>query len=106
MDSIHVPTGKMQLMVTGAEKACGCSLAVADQDGIWLLPYEGYVVTRWNPENGEVREYDCYIQNSDKKLRSLRQADNSNSFFSSAFCKTAPILLGLVAFVHGRIMFS
>ncbi len=60
--SIHVPTGKMQLMVTGAEKACGCSLAVADQDGIWLLPYEGYVVTRWNPENGEVREYDCYIE--------------------------------------------
>lgn len=55
----HVPTGKMQLMTTGAENMCGCSLAVVDKEEVWLLPYEGYTVTRWNPKTGEVREYDC-----------------------------------------------
>lgn len=57
--ALHVPTGKVQLMTTGAENSCGCAFMLADGEELWLLPYEGYIVTRWNPESGEVREYDC-----------------------------------------------
>lgn len=30
---------------------------IPDGNDVWLLPYEGNVITRWNPETGEVREY-------------------------------------------------
>lgn len=59
---LHVPTGKVQLLTTGAENMCGCSLAAEDKGEVWILPYEGYTVTRWNPKSGEVREYDCYVE--------------------------------------------
>lgn len=61
--AIHVPTGKTQLMTTGAENTCGCFLMVTDGEELVLLPYEGYIVTRWNLESGEVREYNCQIEN-------------------------------------------
>lgn len=58
---IHVPTGKTQIMTTKAENTCGCVFLIADGEELWLLPYEGYTITRWNPESGEMREYDCRI---------------------------------------------
>lgn len=59
---VHVPTGEMQLMTTGAQSVCGCAIVVPDGEELWFLPYEGYTVTRWNPESGAVREYDCHIE--------------------------------------------
>lgn len=56
---LHVPTGKVQLMTTDAENVCNCNDMLPDGEELWLLPYEGYVVTRWNPESGEMQEYDC-----------------------------------------------
>lgn len=60
--AIHTQTGKMQVMTTGAENNCGCVNIVAEQNELWLLPYEGKVITRWNPESGEVREYDTHFE--------------------------------------------
>lgn len=56
---LHVPTGKAQLMTTEAKNVCGCAAMIPDGEKLWLLPYEGYTITRWNPESGEMREYDC-----------------------------------------------
>ncbi len=28
-----------------------------NEDELWMLPFEGYVITRWNPVTGEVTEY-------------------------------------------------
>ncbi len=58
--ALHVESGRMQVMTTGAENACGCAYLGSDGSDLWLMPYEGYIVTRWNPESGEMREYDCY----------------------------------------------
>jgi len=58
---VHVPTGKTQLMTTEAENTCGCAGMISDEEELWLLPYEGYTITRWNPESGEMQEYDCRI---------------------------------------------
>lgn len=61
VSGIHVPTGKTQLMTTEAENFCGCAAVIPDGEELWLLPYEGYCITKWNPETGEMREYDCRI---------------------------------------------
>lgn len=55
--AIHVHTGKMQVLTTGALNDCGCSVLLTDGNDLWLLPYSGYVIARWNPDSGEVREY-------------------------------------------------
>ncbi len=60
--ALHVPFGRIKLMTTGAENVCGCSSMVSDGEDVWLLPYEGYTITRWNPETGEVWEYDCKVE--------------------------------------------
>lgn len=61
VSGIHVPTGKAQLMTTEAVNTCGCGALIPDGEELWLLPYDGYTITRWNPESGEMREYDCRI---------------------------------------------
>lgn len=55
--AIHSESGKMQVMTTEAENNCGCMNLISDQNDLWFLPYEGKVITRWNPESGEVSEY-------------------------------------------------
>lgn len=35
----------------------GCMVMVPEGEEIWLLPYEGTVITRWNPLTGFTREY-------------------------------------------------
>lgn len=61
VSGIHVPTGKTQIMTTEAGNTCGCGAVIPDGEELWLLPYEGYTITRWNPESGEMREYNCWI---------------------------------------------
>lgn len=56
--AIHAETGKEQVMTTNASNMCGCLLLVSDGTDLWFLPYSGSVITRWNPESGEVQEYD------------------------------------------------
>lgn len=48
---------EMQVLTTGAKNNCGCLSLTNDGNDIWLLPYKGKTVTRWNPETGEVWEY-------------------------------------------------
>lgn len=55
--AIHAKSGKIQVLTTGAKNSCGCNFLITDGDDLWLLPYEGYVITRWNPISGEVQEY-------------------------------------------------
>lgn len=55
--AIDSNSGKIQVMNTRAKKARGCWAMVRYQEEVWLLPLEGDVITRWNPETGEVREY-------------------------------------------------
>ena len=55
--AVDVESMKIQRLSTGAENTCGCRTMVVIGEEIWLLPYEGGVVTRWNPITGEMREY-------------------------------------------------
>ena len=55
--AIHAESGKQQVLTTGAVNNCGCSSLIADEQDLWLLPYSGRVITKWNPETGKVHEY-------------------------------------------------
>lgn len=57
---IHVESGKEKVLEISASHMQGyCSLS-SDGNDLWLLPYSGNIVTRWNPENGETCEYADY----------------------------------------------
>lgn len=55
--AIHAETGKEQVLTTKADNQYGCLVLCSDGRDLWFLPYEGAVITRWNPETREVHEY-------------------------------------------------
>lgn len=55
--AVDSESGGVQLLTTGAADSQGCIGMVSDGADIWLLPRLGTVITRWNPETGERREY-------------------------------------------------
>jgi hypothetical protein len=55
--AVDVHTLEVQQLVTGAKNKCGCLTIEPEGDSLWLLPFEGTTVTRWNPLTGEAREY-------------------------------------------------
>lgn len=60
--AIHAETGKEQVMTTNASDSCGGFFLQSDGRDLWFLPYSGNVVTRWNPESGEVQEYTVWLE--------------------------------------------
>lgn len=58
---IQVETGMAQVREIPLSHKCGCRVLVCDKKDLWLLPYEGYTVSRWNPVTDEVREYTIRI---------------------------------------------
>ncbi|WP_163193267.1 PQQ-like beta-propeller repeat protein [Clostridium thermarum] len=55
--AIEAKSGREQVLTTGANNTCGCLSLSADGRNLWFLPFSGTVITCWNPESGEVREY-------------------------------------------------
>ena len=55
--AIESSTMEVQAVTVQEENSCGRSLIAPVGDEIWLLPYEGRTVTRWNPQTGETKEY-------------------------------------------------
>lgn len=62
---IDPATGDQKVLTVGGESDGGWMALSALPNGkeIWMLPYTGTTVTRWNPETGEVREYRNYPKN-------------------------------------------
>ena len=55
---VHMETGESEVLTVGSEdNTWGCCGMAGDGQEFWLLPYEGKVITRWNPKTGETREY-------------------------------------------------
>lgn len=55
--AIEAESGREQLLTTGGKNSCGCMALNSDGSNLWFLPFSGTVITCWNPESGEVREY-------------------------------------------------
>lgn len=55
--AIDSRTGKTGLLSTGIKDSGGCIAMCFDGREMWLLPYSGGRITRWNPESGEAVVY-------------------------------------------------
>lgn len=59
--AIDIKSCKAHVLALGVKHQCGCAGLMPDKlskdDDIWMLPYTGKVITQWNPQTGEVREY-------------------------------------------------
>lgn len=60
---IHTETGEEQVISVGTSHSCGYAGIIPNATDLWLLPYHGSIITRWNPSNGEVREYTDFPDN-------------------------------------------
>lgn len=55
---IQSETQTVQKLSTKAKQIAGAYAMASDGNEIWIAPYGGMVVKRWNPETGMIREYD------------------------------------------------
>lgn len=55
--AIHSESGKAGLLTTEVEDSGGCIAMAYDGTDMWLLPYSGTKITRWNPGDGKARVY-------------------------------------------------
>lgn len=55
--TVNSRTGTVGLLETGAGNGCGCLCMASDGKDVWMLPCRGRIITRWNPQTGETREY-------------------------------------------------
>lgn len=61
--AIEVESGKQQVLTTGAGSNSGCMVLTSDGTSLWLMPYSGAIIVCWNPETGEVKEYNDFPDN-------------------------------------------
>lgn len=55
--AVNIHTLEVQLLSTGADNQQGCMVMTPEEEGLWLLPFEGTTVVEWNPQSGTHREY-------------------------------------------------
>lgn len=63
MYMLHVESGKSQVTELPINSRCGCNCMVEQNGYLWLLPYDGKVIVRWNPQTGEAKEYTGFPEN-------------------------------------------
>ena len=60
---LNIESGKIQIIELSIQSRCGCFQLTEYKDEIWIMPYEGKVIVRWNPLTGETREYSNFPNN-------------------------------------------
>lgn len=59
---LDILTGKHQVLTTQANQ-CGCAEIFDDGKNLWLMPFKGRTIVRWDPVLGESQEYNEYPEN-------------------------------------------
>lgn len=57
---ICAETCQAEVMHIGAPHMRGCFTVASDGIDLWIMPYDGTAVVRWNPETGAIQEYSNY----------------------------------------------
>lgn len=58
--AFNILTGKTQGVKINSDSKNGCIAVEDDGTDLWLMPFNGTTIIRWNPETGEVKEYSNY----------------------------------------------
>ncbi len=56
---MHIKSGRIQVVNIPTNSRCGCFQLIEYKNELWILPYNGAVIVRWNPLTDEIREYSC-----------------------------------------------
>lgn len=70
--ALNAVTGREEVMRVPAEHLQGSQALVSDGGELWFLPYEGAVITRWNPLTGEAHEY-CHCPEELRCVHPIRR---------------------------------
>lgn len=57
---LDIESGESSLTALPIQSRCGAHELAGHEGEIWLTPYNGQVVVRWNPETNEAREYEGF----------------------------------------------
>ncbi len=83
---LEIETGEHMVVELPVESEGGYRNILPYKEDLWLLPYEGMNIVRWNPDTNEVREYDQFPQGIQCR-DSLSDSKCMERLFSSgAFC--------------------
>lgn len=64
----------------------GVAAKEIDCDTLWLVPYSGSVITRWNPETGETKDYDVRVDGMTSIHRRYKMECDLHMLGSVGFC--------------------
>lgn len=53
----HIESGETKIVELPIQNRCGFSMLIKHENEIWGMPSVGKIITRWNPDSGETREY-------------------------------------------------
>lgn len=90
--AIEGATMQVQRLLIQAKSASGWMAMVPDGDEIWLLPFEGGTIVRWNPVNGKVTEYSHLPEGFQCKNRPYGYSCMERPFSRIAFTKKQAIV--------------
>lgn len=57
---LDIQSGESSLIELPIQSRCGGHVIVEYEGEIWLMPYDGQVIVRWNPKTNEAREYEGF----------------------------------------------
>lgn len=57
---LNIESGQSSIIDLPIKSRCGSSIVVDYKDEIWLMPYDGQVIVRWDPKTNKTREYEGF----------------------------------------------
>lgn len=60
MYKLGIESGESSIIELPIRSRCGGNVAVEYRGEIWLMPYDGQVIVRWNPKTNVAREYEGF----------------------------------------------
>ena len=60
MYKLNIESGESSVIELPIQSRCGGQVLVEYEGEIWIMPYDGQVIVRWNPKTNEVREYEGF----------------------------------------------
>lgn len=100
---LDIENGKTQLITIPIKSRCGCYELAEYMNEIWILPYTGKTIVRWNPQTGKTREYEDFPEEFICVNPGSNQACEELPFSSVAFCEDYLYLTPRLANMYLRL---
>lgn len=98
-----IENGKTQLITIPVKSRCGCNDLAEYMNELWILPYTGKTIVRWNPQTGKTREYEDFPEGFICVNPGSNQACEELPFSSVAFCEDYLYLTPRLANMYLRL---